>query len=296
MQFPAEVNDWFVWLSPVRMPVLMFLSGMLLDRSLAKPIAGYIDGKLRHIAWPYVVWALLTALVTRRPESVAEAEHWVAGPFHLWFLVVLLALYAFGAVTRHVPPVIVAMIFAGASLLSPVEYLPVERLFYFGVFFFVGCAVSRHAQLVTKLGAWWPAAGTALLAAHVAADGRLFDGSPAAETLPGTIALVVVAVWLATRLPRLPLIEVLGRHSIVFYTAHFTGVHLAAELGSYLHLGTTALYALALAGGLGLPSALLLLRRWTGVLFALPRRREMATPAPRVAERAPFVDVPLVRS
>ncbi|RHZ90307.1 acyltransferase, partial [Cereibacter sphaeroides] len=49
----AEVNRH---LTPFRMPLLMFMSGMLLYRSLAKPLPVYIWGKFAAIAWPLAVW------------------------------------------------------------------------------------------------------------------------------------------------------------------------------------------------------------------------------------------------
>ena len=43
----------------VRMPLLMFLSGMLLPRSIAKGWRSFLPGKFTKLAWPYVVWISL---------------------------------------------------------------------------------------------------------------------------------------------------------------------------------------------------------------------------------------------
>ncbi|HSV40260.1 MAG TPA: acyltransferase family protein, partial [Nocardioidaceae bacterium] len=67
------VHDVCELLGPVRMPLLMFLSGMLLTRSLAKGPRTYVVGKLEQIAWPYVVWSLLN-LAQLKIQAVVEGR------------------------------------------------------------------------------------------------------------------------------------------------------------------------------------------------------------------------------
>ncbi|NSX38244.1 acyltransferase family protein [Pseudarthrobacter oxydans] len=44
--------------APFRMPTLMLMSGMLLPRSLRKPVGAYLRGKLFVIGWPYLLGRL----------------------------------------------------------------------------------------------------------------------------------------------------------------------------------------------------------------------------------------------
>lgn len=58
--------------TPFRMPILMFLSGLLLPLSLAKPWVVYLRGKLRKIAWPYLLWSFLHLGVLVAASSLRE--------------------------------------------------------------------------------------------------------------------------------------------------------------------------------------------------------------------------------
>lgn len=59
---PSAVQILNDALSTYRIPALLVLSGLLLGRSLAKPLPTYYLGKVRHIAWPFLVWSLIYLL------------------------------------------------------------------------------------------------------------------------------------------------------------------------------------------------------------------------------------------
>src|SRR5690606_791284 len=58
-----ELPEVFVFISnffaPYRMPMLMFLSGLLVAGSLQRPAGEYLWGKVRRILWPIIVWTLI---------------------------------------------------------------------------------------------------------------------------------------------------------------------------------------------------------------------------------------------
>lgn len=92
------VNDI---LGPVRMPLLVFLSGMLLAPALRKPVGRYLRGKLTGLLWPYLVWSAIDIgqlqwRLVQRGESLTWG--WVAQVFYnpetyLWFLAYLFVYY-----------------------------------------------------------------------------------------------------------------------------------------------------------------------------------------------------------
>ena len=53
----TELN---LYLEPFRMPLLMFLSGTLLPRSLTKSAGAYLWGKFASIVWPLMIWLGMT--------------------------------------------------------------------------------------------------------------------------------------------------------------------------------------------------------------------------------------------
>lgn len=80
-------------LSTYRIPALLVLSGLLLRRSLAKPLPTYYLGKVRHIAWPFLVWSLIYWLANPGGVDGLSADYWLGGSY-LWYLLVIGFCYA----------------------------------------------------------------------------------------------------------------------------------------------------------------------------------------------------------
>src|SRR5699024_2842661 len=59
---PEAVRSANAFFLPFRMPTLMLLSGMLLARSLRKPLPRYLAGKFSMVLWPYVAWVVIAEL------------------------------------------------------------------------------------------------------------------------------------------------------------------------------------------------------------------------------------------
>lgn len=85
------------YLAPFRMPVLMFLSGLLLIRSLDKGGRRFFAGKLKNIVHPYVIWTfVVVALYGARFVMLNEAMPEELFPLlilpynYLWFLYCLI--------------------------------------------------------------------------------------------------------------------------------------------------------------------------------------------------------------
>ncbi len=67
MPMPTALRWFSAFFMPYRMPTLMVLSGMLLSRSLRKPLPDYFAGKVAGIVWPYLVWVVVAKLVWQDP-------------------------------------------------------------------------------------------------------------------------------------------------------------------------------------------------------------------------------------
>lgn len=275
-----------------RMPVLIFLSGILLTRSVAKPLPTYIRGKAEKVLWPFVVWMVLLALALGAPESLLSWDYWQGGSWHLWFLWVLMGCYAVGIVTRWVPPAVVAAVFFVLLWVFAGHSRDLLRVLYWGVFFFLGAAAGRHLHRVTRVhwvvaavvGVW---AVTAVVA-HVRGDLALSERRP--WSLVAAWGGVLLAVWLGSRLPRLTFLEFCGRRSIVLYVAHMPTLIVAVELFGHLSADRPVDFFLAVAAlTFGIPLLLAAGYRFTRWLFEFPT----VSPAPRSAA-APVVTSPRV--
>jgi fucose 4-O-acetylase-like acetyltransferase len=82
------------WIYAFHMPLFFFLSGLFLFRSKSKPWVDFAGDKLRRIAYPYVVWSLITLMfkaalgsVTNHPEELSDFPLIFYQPIdQFWFL------------------------------------------------------------------------------------------------------------------------------------------------------------------------------------------------------------------
>lgn len=184
-------------LAAVRMPLLMLLSGVLLSRSLAKGMRSHVEGKVRAILWPYVVWMLVDlthvfadAARLGRPvpwQMLGEALY--DPPGYLWFLGWLFAFHLLAAAMTD--GVRTTAAFAGLALahLAAGAGPDLERFLWLFPWFLLGDVLARLVPRVAP-----PGAGAAL------------------------------------NLLRVPALAAVGRSSLVFYVSHMPVVVYAVPL------------------------------------------------------------------
>ena len=291
-RFSPDVPDWLyeftAFFAPFRMPLLMFLSGMLLSRSLSKPTRTYFLGKARGIAWPYLVWSCLFLLVAGQasPESLV-AVLW-SPPSYLWYLPYLLAYYgvAWALHRLRLPLPVAAAVGLGTSVLIDALLIHAGQRFPFLFVFFVaghaytqhGCPLPRRSRTV-----WAYAAGAVVLVGGLASvAGTDLKYEPQHLIVPAAgVALCLLLAPQSQAGATARVLGYIGRESLVFFVSHF--VTLWAVHSSLAAVGPDAVLAyvlgvcLALAVGLALAEG----RRWRPVdaLFVFPTRTAHAVPA-----------------
>ncbi|MHA7283517.1 acyltransferase family protein [Arthrobacter sp. TMS2-4] len=286
-----------LFLEPFRMPVLMFLSGILLPRSVAKPARTYFAGKLSLVAWPYLLWSLiiLTATGGLSPGAVAEIAY--LSPTYLWYLWFILIFYAAAYPLRRIPPLGVAGATLAASLVLPDGGRPATMTFL-AAFFFFGAWCAQHAGMVERaIGKLWVlalAAASAITVGVLNVEGR--DVLYRSEFAWGVLGALGVVCWLFPRLGNnraTAALEFVGRHSIVFYVVHLGPIMGVLALADAIGVTGTWLLPVLLLAGVGIPGGL----AWAysrrehasvTLLFELPalkRRPHRAAPdAPRARD------------
>lgn len=269
-----------------RMPILIFLSGMLLPRSLAKPMPEYFWGKVRAILWPFLLWSTIHAGAAGTDlTSPYELRHLYTGGSHLWFLGFIFVYYIAAKPLSRVDPLLVAAAAFALSVISPDGEKYSERILYLMSLFFLGSAVVHYGAQVGQIlrSRWiWLLAPVVLAAGYATARHDLnFGPNWVAVSAAGFLFFAALAQRLEGLHIARPLIWV-GQRSIIFYVSHEIFMILLARLAqgagvtSYAATAAAAI-ALSLAGGWALAAGM---DRWAGVrwLFVLPKptRRSLA--------------------
>lgn len=222
---------------PFRMPDFFLISGLFLARVIDRDWRTYLDKKVVHFAYFYVLWLTIQFLF-KAPGIAAEsglegaAQAYLLAfiePFGtLWFIYLLPIFFVATKLLRRVPW---PLVLAAAAIL---EMAPLQtgwtlvdefaaRFVYFyagyafatAVFGVAGSAIARRGAAFGYLGAW-----ALLNGALVYAGLSEVPGIGLVLGFLGAGAVVVFSALLSTSDLMAP-IRYLGQHSIVVYLAFF---------------------------------------------------------------------------
>lgn len=253
-----EVN---LFLEPFRMPVLMFLSGVLLPQSLAKPGREYFAGKLSMVAWPYVLWSLILLTASGEFGLHGIVQIFYLSPTYLWYLWFILIFYVIAFPLRRVPPLALVGVGLAVSFFLPLGSRP-ETLAFLSAFFFLGAWCARHPERLERVldKPWFVGAGMLAAAAVGILNVVQQDVLYRAEFSWGVVGGLLVVCWVFPRLGENPVtagLEFVGRYSIVFYVAHLGPVMITLALADALGVsGTWFMLPVLLVTGVGVPLGL----------------------------------------
>ena len=257
------------WARPFRMPDFFLISGLFLARRLHVPWRDYLDKKVLHFAYFYILW--MTIQFAFKGYGIAKAEgplgllgEYALGfvqPFGtLWFIYLLAIFFVVTRLLVRVPPLLV---FAVAALLemAPIETgsLIIDEFASRYVYFFAGSwlasrifastAIMQTRNLLTLM---------AML--YIWATGHSLAMATGAGDLPvmslvlgfaGAGAVITAAIVLA-RIAALPWLRYFGANSIVIYLAFFLPMAAIRTLGlkAYPAINPDILSALTTAGAI----------------------------------------------
>ena len=287
---------------PFRMPDFFLISGLFLGLVIDRPWLRYIDRKVIHFVYFYVLWLTIQfafkAPATVMDEGVGAALRdylWAfVQPFGtLWFVYVL---PLFFIVTRLVKGLPVLLVLAVAAVLEivPVHtgWLVIDEFCARYVYFFAGYALAahifdlaswaeRHRGKAIALLAGWAVINALFVFTPVPeafqpileADGiaRYSEGVAALPILSlllgaaGAMAIIVVSSLIAAA-PWSGWLSWIGAHSIVIYLAFFVPMAITrvvlVKTGIITDIGIVSL--LVTVAGVAGPAILYGLIQWTG--------------------------------
>ncbi|WP_414832377.1 acyltransferase family protein [Afifella sp. YEN Y35] len=289
-------NGWMNYVvefaRPFRMPDFFMIAGLFLSARITAPLRLYVDRKILHFAYFYVLW-LTIQFVLKAPEFASDYGWDGALLFYLksfvepfgtlWFIY---HLAIFFAVTRlvhgRVPAWLVWLVAAGLEIahIDTGSMLIDEfasRFVYFYTGFILADAIFRFADRADRhllFGVGYLAAWGVLNAACVFGGISKLPVVSLGLGFAGAVAVCTFSVLLAKTLVSRPL-TYLGANSIVVYLAFFLPMvvtrSILLKLGLITDIGTISLLVTA-AGVIG-PVILYEFTRRTGwgtFLFVRP--------------------------
>lgn len=141
---------------PFRMPDFFLLSGLFLARSINSPLREYIDRKVIHFAYFYLLWLCILLLFTETSLMVSDPAGFVSlfgvalvDPINsLWFVHMLMIFYVVTRAVRKFPVLLVFVVAIGLQTLFRMDVLTTEwntvnRFLDRYVYFFAGYAFSQ---------------------------------------------------------------------------------------------------------------------------------------------------------
>jgi uncharacterized membrane protein YcfT len=241
--YEAAVGDegWMRWIvdfsKPFRMPDFFLISGLFLSRTINTNLARYLDKKVVHFAYFYLLWLGLTLFLTdndtlrSNPVEFAKLYLWniVQPTGVLWFVHMLAVFYVITRAVRRAPQWAVFAVAAALHVAHQAQWIDtpsyaINRAMDYYVFFFIGYAAHKAVFSIADGVAIRPwAAGLTLVSWAIGQyvltrdpSLQLIPGAPLLMGVAGAIAICEIAKLLSmTRWAGF--LRYCGRHSIVIY-------------------------------------------------------------------------------
>jgi uncharacterized membrane protein YcfT len=222
---------------PFRMPDFFLISGLFLSRVIDRDWKTYLDRKVVHFAYFYLLWMTIQ-FVFKAPGLAAE--HGVAAtaqlyvlsfiePFGtLWFIYLLPIFFVVTKLTRGVPPLVIWLIAAALETATiDTGWTVIDEFAARFVYFYTGYWMASYVFDLARGVQEKPAFALAGLALWGALNGLLVYGGysewPIISLIlgiMGAIAIIAIAALLAqTRL--FDALRYCGQHSLVIYLGFF---------------------------------------------------------------------------
>ena len=222
---------------PFRMPDFFLISGLFLSVVIARDWRIYLDRKVVHFAYFYVLWVTIQ-FGFKAPSFAAETNWSHVGfmylesfiePFGtLWFIYLLPVFFVVTKATRSLQPL---LIWGVLALLEAAHvatgWTVIDEFCARAVYFYSGYLFADYVFALSDRAQARPALALAGLALWALVNGGLvlsgFSEWPLISLmlgLSGACAIVTIGTLLA-RAHRLNLLRFCGEHSIVIYLAFF---------------------------------------------------------------------------
>ena len=222
---------------PFRMPDFFMISGLFLSRVIDRDWRTYLDRKVVHFAYFYVLWVTIQFAVKAPVFAAAHGWGYVAfqyalafiEPFGtLWFIYLLPIFFVVTKATRRAPPALIW--FAGAALqIAAIDtgWTAIDEFAGRFVYFYTGYLFAPRIFAFAAAVQAHPGRAAAGLAAWAIVNGALVHagvaGSPVVSLALGLVGAAAVVAFsaLMAKAEVFKPVRYCGEHSIVIYLAFF---------------------------------------------------------------------------
>jgi uncharacterized membrane protein YcfT len=222
---------------PFRMPDFFLISGLFLALVIDRDWRTYLDRKVVHFAYFYVLW--VTIQFGFKAPAFAAERGWAHVGFEylesfiepfgtLWFIYLLPIFFVVIKLTRNVPPILVWLIAAALEMTHVATgWTVIDEFCARFVYIYSGYLFANHVFALSDRARAHPMLAVAGLAAWALINGGLvklgYSELPVVSLtlgLAGACAIITVGTLLA-RMHWLNFLRFCGEHSIVIYLAFF---------------------------------------------------------------------------
>ncbi len=237
-------TGWMRWIvefsKPFRMPDFFLISGLFLPRTINANLTTYLDKKVVHFAYFYLLWLGLTLLLTdndtlrSNPVEFAKLYLWniVQPTGVLWFVHMLAVFYVVTRLVARLPKWVVLLAAAALQVAHQALWIDTpsfiaNRFMDYYVFFFLGYAAADTVFAVAERAKARPWVTVGVLAGWAVANEFLtrdglhhLPGYGLLMALAGALAIVELAALLS-KAKSARFLRYCGQNSIVIYLTFF---------------------------------------------------------------------------
>ena len=221
--------------APLRMPLLMFLSGLFVSYSISKGFSSFFKGKFQNILYPYLIWTLITFyqiyLVNELSGDVFDKsllETFISPMAHMWFLynlfIYFIIIYFLNKVS-YILPLVLSLIIYIVLFSNDITNFQLNRFislfFFFSLGSYLGQDINRLTKNISNINIIVLIALSMLGMLSTLENLLLYNGS--SYTLHYSIScllLMPITFRLFISLGNIKFLEYIGKNSLVIYLVH----------------------------------------------------------------------------
>ena len=306
-------EGWMRWIvdfsKPFRMPDFFLISGLFLSRTISSNLTTYLDKKVIHFAYFYLLWLGLTLLLTdndvlrSNPIEFAKLYAWniIQPTGVLWFVHMLAVFYVITRLLARLPKWMVIVAAAALQIAHHGQWIDtpsfiLNRTMEYYVYFFLGYAIHQVVFDVADRAKARPWVTLAVIGGWAVCNFWLveqnFHNVPVYGLmmgLAGALAVVEIAAllskWKSARFLRY-----CGQNSIVIYLTFIFPLTILertlASQGWIADVGTAALVILVVSAVTPLLFHLAIKRTPLIALYVRPQWAKIGGAKPKLAPAA----------